>query len=85
MTAEQKATLPANAPWEVGQLREVPFHLSTSDIYIECLVVDTRKVFGRTEYQIAPVSGRGSAWVSEQGPVVGGKDWQKRHETEDTP
>jgi len=71
--------LPVGAPWEVGQVREVPFHLSANDLIVECLVIDERSVFGRTEYQITPVAGHESAWVQPSGPKVGGKAWQGRH------
>lgn len=75
--------LPTGVPWEVGQVREVPFRLSTADVIVDCLVADTRQVYGRTEWQITPVSGRGSAWVSEKGPMAGGIKRQSRHEKED--
>ena len=79
MTTEGTKALPEGVPWEVGQVREVPFHLSTSDLVVECLVTDTRKVFGREEWQITPVAGTGSAWVQAGGPTVGNKGWQGRH------
>lgn len=72
---------------EIGQLRLVPFRLSTQTLEVECLITDTRTIFGRTEWQITPVKGEGSAWVREDGllvgsaiPVVGGRSsFQDRH------
>lgn len=62
--------LPVGAPWGVGQVREVELHLSSSTLIVECLVHDTRRVYGRTEFQITPVAGSGSAWISPEGKAV---------------
>lgn len=87
MSEATKSTvvLPEGAPWAINQVRQVRFHLSTVDIIVDCLVLDKRVVYGRTEYQITPVAGKGSAWVSEKGPTVMSKNKQSRHEREDTP
>lgn len=77
---QRVAALPTSHPWEVGQVREVVFHLSTFDIIVDCLVLEQRSVYGRTEWQITPVAGRGEAWVTEKGPTVMNKTRQARHE-----
>lgn len=78
--SEQTAALPVGAPWAVGQVREVLFHLSTTDVTVECLVTDQRAIFGRTEWQIIPVAGHGTAWVTEGGATVGGTPYVKRRD-----
>jgi hypothetical protein len=70
----------------VGQVRKIPFRLSTSTLTVSCLVMDQRVVFGRTEWQITPVDGEGTAWVQEanllddSGPRVVNEKFQGRHD-----
>lgn len=66
MTTKEGVT-PRTAPVAVGQVREIPIPMARDTLWVECLIADSRKVFGRTEYQIAPVSGSGLTWVQENG------------------
>ncbi len=44
-----------------------------------CLIRAARSVFGRTEFQVAPVQGEGLAWVQEDSVEVPpkGSPWRK--------
>lgn len=63
-------------PLAIGQTRDIPFRLSTQVINVTCVVLDQRTNFGRSEWQIAPVAGDGTAWIREDklaeglGPTV---------------
>jgi len=76
---------PASKPVAVGQVRLVPLRLSTNTLMVPCLVADTRAIFGRTEFQVTPVSGEGYAWVQEVNLGEGGavmvnnEKFQTRH------
>ena len=59
-------------PIEVGRVYGVPFHMSKSTLTINCVVLDTRTVYGRDEVKIAPVDGDGAAWVTEDTLTGGG-------------
>ena len=50
---------------EVGQVRAIPFHMSKDTLVFNCVILDTRLVYGRHEVKIAPVDGEGAAWVTE--------------------
>jgi hypothetical protein len=50
----------------VGKLAEVEI----AGLVITCRVVDIRRVFGRIEVQVSPVSGRGEKWVDVSGKIV---------------
>lgn len=51
---------------EVGRMVDVPFRLASNMVVVRCRVIDRRSVFGRMEWKIAPISGRGEAWVQER-------------------
>ncbi len=34
-------------------------------IQVPCVLLDRRQLFGRQEFQIAPVGGEGQAWITE--------------------
>jgi hypothetical protein len=49
----------------IGKLAEV----EVAGFTVTCRVVDIRRVFGRIEVQVAPVSGRGEKWVDLNGKI----------------
>jgi hypothetical protein len=78
-------TTTTNLVLEVGNVVPVPINLSTATITVNCLILDQRQVYGRTEFKMAPVSGDGAAWVTEKsildgkGAVTFSKAGQARH------
>lgn len=66
--ANQHSALSWTAPQdlEVGRQADVPIRLASRTIVIRCRVIDFRTSFGRREWRIAPISGRGDAWVQEK-------------------
>jgi hypothetical protein len=69
----------------IGDTVEVPFHLSSVTLWVPCVVLDTRTHFGRVEWELSPVGGRGDAWITEDkiisgtGPSMYSKQWQENH------
>ena len=67
---------------EVGQVHAVPFNMSKENtLTVNCVVLDTRLVYGRNEVKIAPRDGGGSAWVTEdtvKGKTVAAR-WNTKH------
>ena len=72
--------------YEIGATITVPFHLSAGTLYVSCVIVDERNVFGRRDVEVSPLEGSGSAWVQISriedgtGPTADrSKGWQETH------
>lgn len=50
---------------KVGEVYPVPFRMSSTTITVNCLVLETRSVYGRVEWKMAPVEGDGAYWARE--------------------
>lgn len=50
---------------KVGGTVPVPFRLHSAVLTVDCVVVETRQVYGRTEWLVVPVQGHGQAWVRD--------------------
>ena len=49
--------------------READFEV-TPNLTIRVVVRDVRQRFGRTDYEVSPVSGSGTQWVDSNGRIV---------------
>lgn len=60
-----------DARFKVGETVRVPFRLYSAVIEVDCVLLDNRALFGRTEWLIVPVKGGDEpAWVTE-GTLLG--------------
>lgn len=53
------------SPIDIGDTWETEIRMASGTLVVRMRIIDQRQVYGRNEYQIAPVSGRGTAWVRE--------------------
>ncbi len=64
MTTE-KPVSPA-AHYAIGDVVRVPFDTYSATIEVDCVLLDTRRAYGRTDYLVAPVKGGDTpTWVTE--------------------
>ena len=56
-------------PIKVGQVRLVPFKVNKNTIRFNCIVLDTRQAYGRSEVKVAPADD--TVWITEA-TVLGG-------------
>ncbi len=60
-------------PIKVGQVRLIPFKVNKNTIRFNCIVLDTRQAYGRSEVKVAPADGSDdTVWITED-TVFGGK------------
>ena len=58
---------------KVGQVRLIPFKVNKHTIRFNCVVLDTRQAYGRSEVKVVPSDGSDDAvWVTEDTVLVGG-------------
>ena len=64
--------MPKQQQVAVGQVIPVPIKM-TNDVVIkvDCVILETRKVFGRIEWLVAPVQGDGQTWVRDESITTG--------------
>lgn len=81
-----KTAMKKNETYEIGDTIAVPLHLSAGTLTVNCVVVDKRTVYGRSDIQVSPVDGEGAAWVrldrieDGTGPTADrSKGWQAGH------
>lgn len=43
----------------------LPIRFKDTVLTVDCVLGTTRSVFGRTEWQVTPVAGEGTLWVTE--------------------
>jgi len=56
----------------VGDIVDLPIRVGEQPPFtIPVLVIDSRSVFGRTDWEVTPVHGDGQAWVREDGLLSG--------------
>ncbi len=74
----------SNNKIEVGQVHAIPFNMSKENaVTVNCVVLDTRLVYGRSEVKVAPRDGDGSFWCTEdtvKGKTVAAR-WNTKHPT----
>ena len=51
---------------EVSKAHLIPFATVGGVITVNCMVLDTRTVYGRVEWKVAPIDGDGTTWVTEK-------------------
>ena len=50
----------------VGEVRLIPFKVNKNTVYFNCIVLDTRRAYGRSEVKVAPRDGSDeSVWLTE--------------------
>jgi len=57
---------------KVGDIVDLPIRVGKQDPFmVPVLIIDSRTVYGRTDWQVTPAHGDGSAWVREDGLLSG--------------
>ena len=50
----------------IGEVMRVPFDTYSATIEVDCVLLDTRQAYGRTDYLVVPVRGGDTpTWVAE--------------------